>query len=275
MAAGEVTGWSVQQVAEESYLHTEMPLYQDHDIPFETAYCLAHIGKQPDDYEGGPRFCSNRASKLTEEEWAEEHEGEYQQFDTRAYCATCRFHGRNRSSDANIDNLESLTAAITHGLYAEDEHLRMDFTDAEQALYDGIIEDWPDIYDWPEEDEDPARYLILRKVATNVVRTVRAEDYIDDEGEVHMKSIYDEGIEVGQEPEENPLSGEYRLLWREITNNLKELGLTPKERAKQGAQEKSANALEAIGEVASEALSADQEYDPEQFEESNDDENAT
>lgn len=267
MALGEITGGTVEDLAEMESVFDEQPLSVKHDIPFETAYCLRRISKQPEDYDGPARFCKNRACKLTEEEWASRYDDDYSGWDERAYCGTCNFHGRK--IDGPVENLEPLTAAITHGLEARDEHLRMDFTDAEQILYDGIVEQWPEIYGWPGEDEDPARYLILRKVATNVVRSVRCEDYIDDEGEVRISDKYnDEGIVVEPDGlhEENPIAGEYRLLIREIKDMLKELGLTPKERSRMGSQEKSASAVETISEVAAEALGGDdEEYDPERF----------
>lgn len=264
MGAGALTGATEKEVAEMEAAF-EGSRHDDHDIPFDRAYCLAKIGKQPDEYDGPQRYCKNRASRVTEEEWAERYDDEYDEWDVRSFCHTCRFHGRR--IDGHPETLEPHTAAITHGMRAEDKHLRMDFTDAEQALYDGIVEQWPEVYDWPPESEDPARYLILKKVATNVVRSHRAEDYLDDEGEIHMKSIYEDGVEVGQEPEENPISGEYRLLVREIVSMLKELGVTPKEQAAQNVSEKSANGLAAIGDAVNDAVvGSDEEYDPDQFE---------
>lgn len=46
---------------------------------------------------------------------------------------------------------------------------------------------------------------------------------------------------------------------------LKELGLTPKERAKMDKVEAETGAAEAISEIAGDALDADGEYDPTQF----------
>lgn len=270
MAAGELTGKTRPQLDTMAEEHESSPLYENHGIPFETAYCLQRIGKQPEEYNGPQRYCVNRASKYTEEEWAERFEGAYQDYDTRCYCANCNFHGRMNGQ--TVENLEPYTANMRHGIYAEDEHLQMDFSEPEQVLYDGIVEAWPEIYDWPDRDEDPARYLMLEKVATNFVRTERAEDYLDDQGEVYEMPIFDDqGVEVGSEDTENPLAGEYRLLVREVTQMLKELGLTPKERARMGTQEQAANALDDITSLASEALnSEDKEYDPNEFEDAED-----
>lgn len=261
MAAGEITGAGPHELAEMRVRHRSTRLAERHGISFETAYCLTRIGKQPDEYDGPERYCRQRASKLDSWDGEEYAEG--------AYAPSCRFHGSNNGGDSNEENLEDPRVMhITHGLYAEDEHLRMDFTDAEQALYDSIVESWPDIYDWPSEEDDPARYLILRKVATNAVRSVRAEDYIDSEGEVHFRDIFDEqGVVIGEEADENPLSREYRLLLNQIIDMLGELGLTPKARQQMDTLEANADKNDALADIANEALEGDHEYDPGQFDE--------
>jgi len=258
MAAGEVTGGTAQDIAELRFEFQQTPLHEDHGVSFEAAFCVVPIGKQPDEYDGPQRYCQRRVGKL---------EGRKDEYTDDAYKHNCRYHGGKCGCDRNTDNLEPYTAGITHGIYADDEHLRMDFNDAEQNLYDSIVEVWPEVYDWPAEDEDPARYLILRKVATNVVRSNRAEDYLDEEGEVHFQEIFSEdGVVVGEEPQENPLAGEYRLLVDEILSLLKELGLTPKERAKMDKVEAEAGAAETVADLAGNALDSDDgEYDPEQF----------
>lgn len=272
MASRGVTGIPEEEIEDWREKHKQNNQYLKRGIDFETAFCLRKIPRQPDDYEGPPRYCIKRVGKLTRKQWNELYpDRPFKEHDEDSYLATCKSHGA-----ANVggtpENLENpRTAHLKHGLYAKDESLQMDFTDAERTLYEAVIEQWPEIYDWPSEDEDPARYEILDMAATNFVRRRRAEDYIDSEGEVHMRSVYEDGIEVGQEPEENPISGEYRLLMREITQMLKELGLTPKEQAKLGAEQQSANAMENIGEAVNEAILGEQEYDPEQF----DDEDST
>jgi len=175
--------------------------------------------------------------------------------------------GRTKQGHKHKDNLENpLTAGITHGAYADDEHLKMDFDEQEQELYDSIMEDWPEIYDWPTRSEDPARYRILRRIAVNEVRALREEDYIDNH-EVHVKEIPTESG-VQKEEVENPLSREYRLLMSEVTNQMRELGLTPKERQKMDTLESEQSANEVVTDIASEALdSEDQDYDPSKFEE--------
>lgn len=258
MALGEVTGGTQAEIEDIRQEYLQTPLHTDHGVSFDAAFCLRRIGKQPDDYTGPERFCQRRVGKK---------EGRKDEYTDDAYNRYCRYHGGDINPEDGNENLKPYTAAITHGAYTADEHLRMDFNDTEQALYDSIMDVWPDVYDWPAEADDPARYLILRKAATNVVRTNRIEDYLDDEGEVHFREIFDEdGIAVGEEPEENALSREYRLLVDEIVSLLKELGLTPRERAKMDKVEAEAGAAETVADLAGNALDSNGgEYDPDQF----------
>jgi hypothetical protein len=262
MAAGEITGADESELQEMEAEHYESPLYENHSIPFEVAYCLKSIGKQPEEYDGPQRYCKRRAAKK------DDYDGH--KFDKAAYAGFCKFHGGNmeKVGKENTHFLENrCTAAITHGAYADNENLKMDFDEHEQELYDEIMEDWPEIYDWPPQSEDPARYRILRRVAVNEVRALREEDYLDD-NEVHQEPVFDDqGVEVGYKDAENPLAREYRLLMSEVTDQMRELGLTPKERQKMDTLESQADKDDAITRVAGDALDGDEEYDPSQFDE--------
>ena len=260
MAYGEVTGASEEELHRMRREHLDSPLYKNHNIPFDIAYCITAIGKQPEQYEGPQRYCKKRAAKKEDDEY------EGSGTDKVAYCNSCNYHGRDQGNYEKHFG-KSQTSAIKHGAYTEDEHLKMDFDDHEQDLYDSIMEEWPEIYNWPSEDEDPARYRILRRVAVNEVRSTREEDYLDGH-EVHEEPIYDDqGVQVGTKEVENPLSREYRLLMSEITNQMKELGLTPREQQKMDTMSSKADKDDALSEIASEALDGDEEYDPNQFDE--------
>lgn len=261
MAFGEITGGTKEELASMEGEHYNSTLFQEHDIPFEVAYCLTSIGKQPDDYDGPQRYCTKYASRRDDDEYEGGH------YEVEAYANSCRFHGGDNAKGGENakHHLENpMTAAIKHGAEAEDEHLIMDFDDHEQDLYDRIMEEWPEIYDWPARSEDPARYRLLRRVAVNEVRATREEDYIDGD-EVIEREVFEDGIVVGTEEVENPLAREYRLLMSEVTNQMKELGLTPKERQKMDTMESQADKDDALTEVASDALGGDEDYDPSQF----------
>jgi len=262
MAAGEVTGADQSELEQMEADHLDSPLYKDHNIPFEVAYCLNKIGKQPDEYDGPQRYCKKRVVKKNEEDY------EGCGTDKEAFAVSCKPHGGDleTSGKKTADTLENpLTAGIKHGAHADDKHLRMDFDEHEQDLYDEIMEDWPEIYDWPDKSEDPARYRILRRVAVNEVRALREEDYLDDH-EVHVEEIPTEAG-VQEKEVENPLAREYRLLMSEVTNQMKELGLTPKERQKMDTMEAQEEKDDAITQIADDALGGDGEYDPDQFDE--------
>jgi hypothetical protein len=244
--------------------HQDSPLFKQHEIPFETAYCLKKIGKQPDEYDGPERFCRKRASKKDDSEYEGGPHCE------AAYAMFCRFHGGDaekygRQQSHRLE--DPRTVAITHGTWTEDEHLRMDFDEHEKELYDRIMEQWPEIYDWPDRSEDPARYRILRRVAVNEVRALRQEDHLEEVGETQEVPVLDEdGVEVSSYDEENPISREYRLLMSEVTDQMRELGLTPKERQKMDTMEAQESKDDALTRVADDALEGG-EYDPTQFDE--------
>lgn len=267
MAAREISGADSEEISQLREDYYNSPMFEATGIPFDTAFCLNPIAKQPDHYDGGQRYCKRRAAIKD----PDDYEGTEKAAASRAVC--CISHGGDvekhgaKGGEMTKHHLEDpRTAAIKHGAHAEDEHLKMDFTEDEQELYDEIMEQWPEIYNWPDESEDPARYRILRRVAVNEVRAMREEDYIDNH-EVHNEPVYDDqGVEIGHKEVENPLSREYRLLMSEVTDQMKELGLTPKERQKMDTLESEQSANDAVSEIASEALdSGDGEYDPDQF----------
>ena len=267
MATEEVTGATKQELEDlrrDQHVGTRA---HENDVPFETAFCLTKIGRQPDDYDGPPRYCRRRACKLTHEEWDERYpDRPFRNFEPESYWPSCPFHGRKNGDHTEKGLIEPGMANLKHGMYASDERLREDFSEADEELYEEILE-WAEIYDFPPREEDPARWKLLEKLAINEVRSVRGYLYLYDEGEIQLRDIYDEnGVLVGEEPEENALATEYRLLQRSLLDIMKELGLTPKEQSKMTAEQTEANASERLAEVAEEALSEDQDYDPTEFE---------
>lgn len=264
MAAGEVTGADEDELQQLRLDFLDTPI-EEAGVAFETAYCLHKIGKQPEEYDGPTRWCKRRAAKLTDDEWAEEYDDEKTRKDARAFHPSCQFHGRGHGSEATLPDDRGF-ANLKHGMYATDRRLREDFSEADEKLYEEILE-WAEIYDFPTREEDPARWKLLEKLAINEVRSVRGYLYLYDEGEVQLKDIYDEqGVVVGEEPEENALSKEYRLLQSTLIDIMRELGVTPKERSKMSSQETEASAADTLAKVAEEALSQDNDYDPDEFE---------
>lgn len=248
MAKQEITGATKSELADlrESY---------SGEAPFEEAYCLAKIPRQPDDYSGPPRYCQKRdVSKV-----GSNH--------------LCKFHGGDRTDDFEdvLENLDKL-APMKHGMEATREHLIEDFDDKDTALYDWIIDSYPEAYDIDIKD-DPAAVYDLHRLAAEIVRAERGRGYLLREGEVKEdpvrteegQVVIDENGDVVTEKSEHYLA---QMMYRQdnkITKLEKELGISRKEQLK---QDKSDDAVEAITKGFSELGAAflqreDTDYDPE------------
>ena len=274
MALEEVTGADPHELAELRVEYRNTPNYTQRGIPFETAYCLTRIGKQPEDYDGPTRVCKQRAMKLDEGEWADQYDDEYDARDERSYKPYCRFHQVPHDHDHAANLVEPGFANLRHGMYAEDWRLREDFSESDRLLFDYIM-GWAEIYGWPDREDDPARYEILEMLAFNRVRSARGAEYFqqvaaendDGNSEVEYREVYDEqGMVVGEYPVPNTLSEDLRLLHKEIISQMREVGLTPKSRGEMDLMESQSGAHDAIGEIAREALGSDDfEYNPDAF----------
>lgn len=248
MAQSEVTGADESGLWELQHEYENSNKYERTGVSFETSYCLTEIGKQPDEYDGYPRYCTKRVKRL----------------DDGGHAPSCRFHGGRNGSAKSLENLTPL-GSIKHGMYATDEHLEEVFSEQDQELYDWVMS-WADAYGWPSKEEDPSRYDDLEAVAINRVRIARSHKYILDEGERKKEEIYDEAGNLREIENAHSLSEDTRLKRKLVTDLKKELGITPKEQARQSSDEKSSNAAEQIAKVATEAVFGgeddEQEYDP-------------
>lgn len=259
MAQSKVTGATERELKTIRGKYYQTPLYKAQGLDFEAAYCLTRIGKQPDEYTGETRWCTKRAL------WKDNRdEGKH---------PSCAFHGGSNDADNHNDNLDDPgVAAIRHGMYAEDENLRADFSEDDERLYNSVLS-WAEIYDFPARDEDPALYELLEMYAIEKVRSVRSYDYLYENGEVVTVPEYgpDGGI-VGEREQENALSEAHRLQQKLLLDILKEMGMTPKAKNKMDALDSSTSAGEMLADVAKTAITgSDAEYDPDAF--SEDDEN--
>lgn len=252
MASQKVTGWTNEQLMEEQ-AHFE----GRHGYDFTDWFCLKQIPRQPDDYDGPDRYCKNPTSPKDDEEGR--HPG-------------CHWHkgvAGTEAAETAADHLEDdqfeegNTAATTHGMYTEDENLKDDFSEADEELFD-LIMGWAEDYGFGEGS--PA-YMELESLALSKVREMRAEKYLNENGELVEREQYNPEAERVETWEEvHPLSDHLRLKKKTILSIMKELGLTPKSEAQMGEAEANASASEAIGEVAAEALDSDEnEYDPGEF----------
>lgn len=243
MSKWEINGATPEELEglKEEYLQTRRG--QD-GVPFDDAYCLFTIPKQPEDYDGPERYCTSYTAKGRTD--------------------VCRSHKKN------VDNLDP-TAPMKHGLRALQKNVVEDFTEAEQAAYDAIYEGWSDHYDI----EDPGSLDTLHSLAVEIVKESRAdrvvEDYRDrndgsDDGLTKVKAVYGpEGGVVGTEDVPNYVLEERRKLRRAIQSMKDDLGITRKHQDKMEVAEEAAGITEVADEM-DEAISGDHEYDPEKFE---------
>lgn len=245
MAKREVTGGTKEEI------QSLRESFKGED--FDATYCLAKIPRQPEDYTGPPRYCKNTRTSPT----GSNH--------------LCKHHGGDLSDDFNEENLDKL-APMKHGIHATREHLIEDFDDKDTALYDWIVDTYPDAYDI-NTDEDPAALYDLHRLAAEIVRAERGRGFLLREGEVKEDPVRNEEGRVVIDDEGNVVtekSEHYlaQMMYRQdnkITKLEKELGISRKEQMKQDTSDE---AVEAITKGFSELGAAflqreDKEYDPE------------
>jgi len=246
MAASDITGYTEKELATLEGQYYNTPKWKKTETPFDTAYCLARIGKQPDEYDGPQRYCVKRTSRLED----------------GSHAFTCNFHGSRTSDDADTSQLTPL-GNLKHGMYATDDHLEESFEPEDQKLYDFIMS-WADAYGWPAKEDDPARYDLLEQVAIERVRVARSEKFILEEGEMDREEIYDENGNPRTVTNPHGLSEDIRLKRKLVLDVMKELGLTPKSKSSMNTDEKTASAAEQLAEVAGEVVlnGSDDGFDP-------------
>lgn len=257
MASEEVTGSTPEELEERAKQYYDRCKHAASGVSFEEAICLLEIPRQPDDYEGPTRYCTQFCVKLGEHEFAPK----------------CRFHGGANTSETadwepHPENFvhNNKPAYIKHGMYTSDEHLKEFLDEKEKKLHDRILS-WAEVYGFSEE-EDPGSYQMLRTLAIEEVRKAKSAEYLLDKGETDQKPVFDgQGNLREHEDVSNALSEEHQKQVKLTIKLMKELGITPKERAKMGKDEADASASEALAEVAKQALDPDGgEYNPEDFE---------
>lgn len=214
-------------------------------VPFEHAYCLAGIHSQPDDYDGPEdRYCCKRTRQGRTD-----------------YCS---FH-------EHYENLhDPHLASMTHGVRATREGLRKSFSEKEQKAFEEIVYEWSDYM----ETDNPAAMDTLESLAIEIIREVRADAVLEDEGLKKFRKVWteegparDDMGNVVEEDEAHYLLSERRSIRNSIEKMKKNLGLTPKHRDKMTAESEKTDSMRAFMDDVNEAIeSEDAEYDPDDFE---------
>ena len=238
MASNEVTGKTAEQVRDRRAEFSEKPRGQIYD--FEDCFCLAKIPRQPDDYDGPDRYCFSRTLDA----------------DTKI----CKHHG----GAGDPSKLEKL-ANMKHGFHATREHLKEDFSDADQDLYDWVVESWPEAYE-VDISEDPLAEYEFHALAVEIVRAERAEGFLIKEGEDNVKKVFGPTGEVEYEKVPHYLSDMLQRQRKLIMKMEDNLGISRKKRLANETAKDATEAFKSFAEVGASLINdADTEYDPDRF----------
>ena len=250
MAKEEITGWGKEEYLQ--YKFEEHP--DDHEWDFEDFYCLKQIIYQPEDYDGPTRYCQ----KYTK---PKDGEGRY---------SKCYVHigaengGTEAGLEAGEEFEENNAAALKHGMYAEDENLKANWSEADEAVFNKVM-GWAEDYGF---DEGSPEFMQLESLGLSKVRELRSEKYLNENGQVVEREQYNpETGEVQEWEEVHELADHVRLKKQTIIQMMKELGLTPKAKSQIGESDAKADEAGAVAEIVDQALDGDEEYDPEMFDE--------
>jgi hypothetical protein len=246
MAASKVTGLLPEEVEYLRLDYYDSPNYKQEGRPFEEAYCLARIGKQPAEYDGPQRYCPKRASR-------------------KGNHPRCRYHGAHGPKNGTPENLEKY-AGLKHSMYARHETIRETLTDEEQETFDWVMQ-WPELYDI-DLSADPGAEDTFYALALEIVRRDRGHDYQLKNMVVKREGVY---TPQGQLLEEKEMPAP---LWKEMQSQIKlieslkdSLGISRKERAKHEQTENRTDVIESLSEaLGGLVMDSGAEYDPEQFE---------
>lgn len=238
MASKGVTGKTAAEVRDrrESFAETKRGQLYD----FEDCFCLAKIPRQPDDYDGPDRYCFSR--------------------DLDYETHICKHHG-GAGDPSNLDPL----ANMTHGFHATRENLKSDFSDADQALYEWVVGEWPGAYD-VEVSEDPLAEYEFHALGIEIVRAERAEGFLIDEGEDNVKKVFGPNGEVEYEKIPHYLSDMVQRQRKLIMKMEDNLGISRKKRLANETAQDATEAFKSFAEVGASLINDDStEYDPDRF----------
>lgn len=252
MARENVTGATKKELAQ---LRTEFE-NNKRDVAgapsFEETYCLAKIGKQPDDYDGPVRKCTQKNVMPYGSGW------------------TCPKHGGATGINPNYHDEFTEAHHIEHGMYATRENLIDDFSEKDWALYNWVLREYPKAYDI-DVTKDPASQYDLHRLAVAIVRAERGRGYVVSEGEVREQEVrneegrvvIDDDGEIVTEKSEHYLSEMLRKQDKKITKLEKELGITRKERRKHDQTDDAVEAIKNFAELGATFLERDEkDYNP-------------
>jgi len=246
MASFKVTGKTEEELVAVREDFNGRPRSDIYD--FEDQFCLSKIPCQPDDYDGPPRYCCSRNLDYKSKR--------------------CKHHGG--SGRPNPENLDPL-ANMKHGMNAKRENLVKDFSEADEQLYNWIVEGWSEAYDI-DLDNDPLSAYEFHALAVEIVRAERAEGFLIREGENNEKKIFgpDGSVHYEQVPHylADMLQRQRKLIMRMEDN----LGISRKKRLQNEQAQDATDVMKSFAEVGASLITdTDSEYDPDSWEPNDDD----
>jgi hypothetical protein len=162
---------------------------------------------------------------------------------------------------------------MKHGMEATVENLKEDFDDKDEALYEWIVETYPEKYDI-DLDANPGVMYDLHRLAIEIVRAERGRGYLIEEGEMQENEVTDEEGRVVTDPTTGEVitrkSKHYLadMMARQdskITKLEKELGITRKEQERRKETSNAVDAIKGLSELGSAFINREeQDYDPDE-----------
>ena len=240
MASTKVTGKTKSELQElkREFLQTNRGKLYD----FEDCFCLSKIPRQPDDYNGPQRYCVSR--------------------NVKAKTKRCKFH--LGYAPPNPEHLDPL-ANMKHGMNAKRENLVKDFSDADQQLYDWVVEEWPEAYD-VNVDDDPLSEYEFHALAIEIVRAERAEGFLIREGEDNQKKVFGPDGSVHYEDIPHYLADMLQRQRKLIMRMEDNLGISRKKRLQNETAKDATEVMKSFAEVGASLISeTDAGYDPDDW----------
>jgi hypothetical protein len=236
MASQEVTGITAEEVAHrrDAYNETDKAL----EVPYEERFCLAGPLRQPEDYDGPDRFCSQYAVNF----------------------GRCHYHGgRSIPHPEGLDRF----ARLTHSMRATRSTIFETLKDHEKVLYTTITEVWPGKYGIDFEAEPAAEYD-FHALAIEIIRSERGAGYVLDEDEKGQKKVFGPDGRVHYEDVPHYLVEALQRNRRLVMQMEDNLGISRKARLKHEENTDATDLIKGFAEVGKSLLEKGS-YDPSQF----------
>ncbi|SEL18242.1 hypothetical protein [Haloferax larsenii] len=244
MAKQSVSGKTEEQLAEMRAEFEQKPRSEWYD--FEDCYCLAKIPRQPDDYDGPPRYCVST--------------------DLDYESKRCKYHGG--AGHGNPQYLDKY-ANLKHGMKATRKALldtmNREGNEWQVELYEWVTEEWPKAYDIDVESDPNAEYE-FHALALEIIRAERAEGWIFKEGEKGQKKIFGPDGSVHYEDVPHYLADMMQRQRKLIMRMEDNLGISRKARLKAEETSDAADLIKSFAEVGASLITkSDKQYDPSEF----------